>query len=99
KAGWDRGAAGECFGPLELNALTQGARVTDAAAVAADGLTTRFRATRETVLASPYVLLGSIGEICETLRERRERHGISYLSIFEDDADALAPVVARLAGT
>src|SRR4029450_7332738 len=72
---------------------------TDAAAVAADGLTTRFRATRETVLASPYVLLGSIGEICETLRERRERHGISYLSIFEDDADAIAPVVGGRAGT
>ena len=75
------------------------ARVTDDPAVAADGLTTRFRASRETVLASPYVLLGSIGQICETLHERRERYGISYLSILEDDADALAPVVARLAGT
>jgi probable F420-dependent oxidoreductase len=99
KLGWVREAAGDGFGSLELNALIQVARVTDDAEAAADGLTTRFRATRETVLASPYVLLGSIGEICETLQERRERHGISYLSILEDDADALAPVVARLAGT
>lgn len=99
KIGWVHEAAGDRFGSLELNALVQVARVTDDPAVAADGLTTRFRASRETVLASPYVLLGSIGQICETLHERRERYGISYLSILEDDADALAPVVARLAGT
>jgi probable F420-dependent oxidoreductase len=96
---WVQEAAGDRFGSLELNALIQVARVTDDPAAAADPLTARFRASRETVLASPYVLLGSIGQICETLHERRERHGISYLSIFEDDADALAPVVARLTGT
>jgi hypothetical protein len=36
---------------------------------------------------------------CETLRERRERYGISYLTVFERDMEAFAPVVAQLAGT
>jgi probable F420-dependent oxidoreductase len=99
KLGWIREAAGDRFGSLELNALIQVAIVTADRTTAADGLTTRFRAPRETVLESPFVLLGTVDEICETLRERRERYGISYLSIFEDDAEALAPVVARLAGT
>ena len=31
--------------------------------------------------------------------ERRERYGISYLTVFERDMEAFAPVVARLAGT
>jgi hypothetical protein len=44
------------------------------------------------------VLLGTIDEICETVRRRRERYGISYLTVFERDMEAFAPVVARLAG-
>jgi hypothetical protein len=43
--------------------------------------------------------VGTVEEICETLRERRERYGISYLTVFERDMEAFAPVVARLAGT
>ena len=33
-----------------------------------------------------------------TSKERRERYGISYISVFEDNVEAFAPVVARLAG-
>jgi hypothetical protein len=51
------------------------------------------------VLETVYVAVGTIDEICETLRQRRERHGISYLTVFERDMEAFAPVVARLAGT
>jgi len=45
------------------------------------------------------VLLGTIEQICDTLQQRRERYGISYLTVFERDMEAFAPVVTRLAGT
>ena len=45
------------------------------------------------------VLTGSIDEIVDDLRTRRERWGFSYYVIFEPYIDAFAPVVARLAGT
>jgi hypothetical protein len=35
----------------------------------------------------------------DTLLDRRERWGLSYVTCWEEDMDALAPVVARLAGT
>ncbi len=94
-----REAAGSRFAALELNTLIQAAVVTDDAATAADQLAARFHTTRELVRECPYALVGTVEEICETIRERRERYGISYLSIFEQDAEAFAPVVAKLAGT
>jgi len=39
-----------------------------------------------------------VDQICEELIGRRERYGISYFSVFEQSLEALAPVVARLAG-
>ena len=65
----------------------------------ADQLAARFKVARDLVLESPYVLLGTIDEICDTIRQRRERYGISYLTVFERDMEAFAPVVEGLAGT
>jgi DNA primase len=47
---------------------------------------------------SPFVLAGTVDEMCAQLLERRERLGISYITVPTDQMDALAPVVARLAG-
>ncbi len=92
-------AAGERFAALELNTLIQAAVVTDDTAAAAEQLATRFHTTPELVRDCAYALVGTSEAICETIRERRKRYGISYLSIFELDAEAFAPVVAKLAGT
>jgi hypothetical protein len=35
---------------------------------------------------------------CDELERRRERYGISYVTVGDTAADAFAPVVARLAG-
>ena len=35
---------------------------------------------------------------CEELERRRERYGISYVTVGDNAIDAFAPVVARLAG-
>ncbi|HSK37150.1 MAG TPA: TIGR03621 family F420-dependent LLM class oxidoreductase [Actinomycetota bacterium] len=47
---------------------------------------------------SPAVLAGSVGQCVEALQERRERFGISYVNL-GSDVEAVAPIVARLAGT
>ena len=47
---------------------------------------------------SPHVLVGTVEQIAEELQMRRERYGISYISIWGEYADAFSPVVARLAG-
>lgn len=51
------------------------------------------------LLASPHVLVGSVDHIADTLRERREQYGISYIAVMSPFLESFAPVVARLAGT
>ncbi len=53
----------------------------------------------EGILASPFVLIGSTDEICTTIRDRRERWGLSYYVFNDDTIDAVAPIVAQLTGT
>ena len=53
----------------------------------------------EEILDSPYFLVGSIDQIVEDLQARRERYGISYVSVPTELVDEFSPVVARLAGT
>src|SRR5262249_43484396 len=50
----------------------------------------------EDLMASPHVLVGSVDHIADTLRERRERYGISYVSVMAPFLDTFGPVVARL---
>jgi probable F420-dependent oxidoreductase len=99
KLEWVRAAAGERFDSLEIHALIQAVAVAERRTAAADDLASRFKVARDVVLETVYVLLGTIDEMCETLQKRRERYGISYLTVFERDMEVFAPVVARLAGT
>ena len=48
---------------------------------------------------SPYVLIGTEDQICDTLVERRERWDMSYYVFNDDTIDTVAPIVARLSGT
>ena len=91
-------AAGR-FEQLELNALVQRVIVTDDRHKAAQELTARWpHLTADDLLASPYVLLGTVDQLVDNLRARRDRWGISYVMTHEPFMDAFAPVVARLAG-
>lgn len=54
--------------------------------------------TPELIASGPYALLGDTERMVDTLLDRRERWGLTYLSCFEEDIDLFAPVVARLAG-
>src|SRR5713101_7780322 len=94
-----REMAGDRFPRLELNALVQQVVVTDDRHGAAEELTRRWtQLSADEILASPYVLIGTVDQIVEDLEARRERWGISYYVVHQPYLDAFAPVVARLAG-
>ena len=58
-----------------------------------------FDLTPEQLRAAPLALIGTVEEITEQLRARREELGFSYIVVHEAEMDALAPVIAELAGT
>ena len=99
KVGWVREAAGDRFDQLELAVLIWQVVITDYRRSTAEDVGPRWGMTAEQVLASPYFLVGSPEAIVEDVQALRERHGISYMTVFPGDVDSFAPVVAQLAGT
>jgi probable F420-dependent oxidoreductase len=99
KIAWIRAGAGERFDSIELEMGAYFTVVTDDAAATAEKMGSMFGVPGEVMAAVPHTLIGSVGEICELLQARRERYGISYVSVSDRSADAFAPVVAQLAGT
>jgi probable F420-dependent oxidoreductase len=98
KIEWVRQAAGDRFTQLEINSFVFITQVTDQREMVAGHMASHFGLSTEQVLASPHCLIGSIEQICEDLLYRRERYGISYITVLKDHIDAFAPVVARLTG-
>jgi probable F420-dependent oxidoreductase len=100
-----RAAAGPRYDDIELQIVAPFVVPTDdrdgTAQAIADGLPPdpSVDLSAKTVLASPYVLIGNEDQICDALRERRERWDLSYYVFNDDSIDAVAPIVARLAGT
>jgi probable F420-dependent oxidoreductase len=95
--GWVRDAAGDRFGQLELSTLVQGVVLTDDRRAAADELRPLLPSiTTDELLTSPYSLIGTPTQIAEQLIDRRQRLGISYLTVFEKDLDAFAAVIEAL---
>jgi probable F420-dependent oxidoreductase len=50
----------------------------------------------DTLPGSPYALLGDQAQVIDSLLERRERWGLTYIACWEEDVDRFAPVVAAL---
>jgi probable F420-dependent oxidoreductase len=94
-----RGAAGERFDEIELNILVFLSTIGDDAGSQVEATAQLFGVTAEQLRATPYAWVGSVGEVCDQLRAARERWGTSYFVVQGGDLDAIAPVVAELAGT
>jgi probable F420-dependent oxidoreductase len=91
---WVRTAAGPRFVELELSTLVQGITVTDDRVAAAEAVQPILPSlTVDDILSSPYGLIGSIEEIADQLRDRRDRLGISYITAFEKDFDAMSEII------
>lgn len=99
KMRWVRQAAGDSLAKLELSVPVFTAEVTDNQQHAAERISPKYGLTPEGVLGSPHFLVGSIDGIVEELERRREEYGFSYIIFGRETHEAMAPVVARLAGT
>jgi probable F420-dependent oxidoreductase len=99
KVGWVREAAGKRFDDIELNCLIGFVMITDDARSIAQAMGPTFGIDPDDALHVPVTLIGTLDEMVEELRWRREEYGISYFSVEADVWESLAPVVSRLAGT
>lgn len=109
KVGYIREAAGDRFGQIELNMTMRDVRLTDDRPAMARQLLAEWagspgflanveQITVDDVLNSPHVAIGTAEQIVEQLEDARERWGFTYLEVSSSDADAIAPVLSRLAG-
>jgi probable F420-dependent oxidoreductase len=105
KIGAIREAAGDRYDRLEIQIVVPFVVITDDREGTAEAIAAGLPSTDPTVdlsaasiLSSPYVLIGTEDQICDTLVERRERWDLSYYVFNDDSVDAAAPIVARLNG-
>jgi probable F420-dependent oxidoreductase len=99
KLAWIRDAAGDRFSTIELNTLVQTVVITDRPREAAAPLATEYGMEIDQVFETPLVLIGSVHQIAEALEQRRERFGLSYVTVFEKDLENLGKVINRLRGS
>jgi probable F420-dependent oxidoreductase len=99
KINWVKEGARDRFASLELQTLVPLVIASNdrrgALAQAAD----RLGLTSEQADDALLLLVGSVNEMADRLVARRERFGISYVVFYADSMEAVAPIVARLAGT
>ena len=95
---WIKEAAGERFSNLELMVSIFVANITEDREAMAEAMAPGIGCEPRDVLQIPHFLIGTVNQIVEDLKARRERYGISYLAIPGEVAEAFAPVVERLTG-
>jgi len=94
-----REAAGERFARIELQTRVHLAIVTDDRQAMFDLFADGFGLTPDQARNSPHALCGTVEQIVDDLRERRERFGISTIGLSASTLEDMAPVIAALAGT
>lgn len=99
KIEWLKAGAGDRYDDLELNALVFVVNITDDAASMREMVAGFFGVEAELIGDTPYVWIGSTGEIADQLRGARERWGFSYFVVQGDNMEAVAPIIAELDGT
>jgi len=99
KLEWIKEAAGSRFEHIELGAWVFMANVTEGREAVAAAIGTGFGAEASDVLDMPHFLIGTVDELVDDLRARRERYGFSFVVVPGESAEAFAPVVERLSGT
>jgi probable F420-dependent oxidoreductase len=102
RIGYVKCVAGDRFAGIELSVLVQWAGVVpDPRAMVEDLPSVRSGAmTADRVLRSPFAQLGtSVDEICDGIVDLHERHGVSYVAVFDGRSEGFDEVVARLAGS
>ncbi|MPZ90930.1 MAG: TIGR03621 family F420-dependent LLM class oxidoreductase [Actinobacteria bacterium] len=95
KVGSDRESGQE----PELNVLLQYFEVTNDRIATAEEHARELEMDPEDLLTLPFELIGTIDQIVEDLIHRRERFGISYVTVLDRYLRDFAPVIERLSGS
>lgn len=98
RVGYVRAAAGDRMARIDIESSPYFVAVTDDPADALDDIAASTSIPAGILAEHPNVLVGSVGSIIDTLRARRERFGINYVTVQQDRIDDFAPVVAALSG-
>lgn len=98
KIGWIKQGAGARFDAIEIEVGAYFTFVVPDAAPVLAQFAAGFGLTPEQVAAHPHGLFGPVEQIIDTLQARRERYGISYVTVGEQAMEAFAPVVSALTG-
>ncbi len=98
KIGWVRDAAGDRFDDLVLEIGAYFTFVMDDPTPVAEGMGGLFGLSAEEMVKHPHALMGGVDAICDELERRREEFGLHYFTVGDEQFEAFAPVVARLAG-
>ena len=98
KIQWVREAAGDRFEELELNCLVGFVIVTDDRQSIVDSMAPAFGIEPQDAVHVPLALVGTIDQMEEELRWRRETYGLSYFSFESSSWEILGDLVGRLAG-
>ncbi|MEU2490213.1 TIGR03621 family F420-dependent LLM class oxidoreductase [Streptomyces sp. NPDC007883] len=95
-----RGFAARRAEPAELNLLLQVVAVTDDRQAAVESLLPLVPTLgAEDVLELPVLAVGTVRQIADQLRARRERYGFSYLTVLDPSMEAFGQVIRELRGT
>jgi probable F420-dependent oxidoreductase len=94
-----RVAAGPRLDRIELSIYMADAGVTDAPRSLFDAMATQLKGAAAQLIDSPFFLYGSVADIIDQLRARRERYGMSYVGVPERAMEPFAAVVRELRGT
>lgn len=100
KLEWIRAGAGNRFDQIELSLIPTLLVTGDARARAAQLIAERNwnGVMVDDVLAMPSLLIGTIEEIVEIMKRRRQQFGFSYYIVSDKIADEFAPIVDCLSG-
>ena len=98
KLRWVAEAAGARMDEVELCMQVYADCVTDSRAEGDQVLAGRYAFSLEEARKVPYAWVGSVGEICAGLEEKRERWGVSYWVVPEHAMETMGPVVEQMAG-
>jgi len=97
KSAWIKEAAGDRYDELEINMLQFAGIVTDDRRGVAETMAPLFGLPPSELDTYPHACIGSVEEIAESIRERRERWDVSYV-VFQGDCREVLGLVLRGAG-
>ncbi len=98
KLDWIKSGAGERFDEIEIEIGAYFTVVTDQREATLGKMAPMLGLTSEQLADHPHALMGSVEAICAQIIERREKFGISYITVGRTSMEAFAPVVEALSG-